>query len=133
MADNLLSQMPASYIDKVEVITTPSAKDDPEGDAGIINIITKKEHHDNYNGTLALYSATQQIGYLSSALNYRKGGLNLFGSINGYYGKFLRYTDGQRINYLSEILHSQNSVGQSLMQGDICQILNWESIMILIH
>jgi hypothetical protein len=122
MADNLLSQMPASYIDKVEVITTPSAKDDPEGDAGIINIITKKEHHDNYNGTLALYSATQQIGYLSSALNYRKGGLNLFGSINGYYGKFLRYTDGQRINYLSEIFHSQNSNGQSLMQGYMSNI-----------
>lgn len=122
MADNLLSQMPASYIDKVEVITTPSAKDDPEGDAGIINIITKKEHHDNYNGTLALYSATQQIGYLSSALNYRKGGLNLFGSVNGYYGKFLRYTDGQRINYLSDILHSQNSIGQSLTRGYMSNI-----------
>jgi outer membrane receptor protein involved in Fe transport len=122
MADNLLSQMPASYIDKVEVVTTPSAKDDPEGDAGIINIITKKEHRDNYNGTLSLYSATQQIGYLSSALNYRKGGLNLFGSANGYYGKFLRYTDGQRINYLSNILHSQNSIGQSLMQGYMSNI-----------
>jgi len=117
MADNLLSQMPASYIDKVEVITTPSAKDDPEGDAGIINIITKKEHHDNYNGTLAFYSATQQIGYLSSGLNYRKGGLNLFGSANGYWGKFTRYTNGERINYLSDILHSQNSIGQNLTQG----------------
>jgi hypothetical protein len=117
MADNLLSQMPASYIDKVEVITTPSAKDDPEGDAGTLNIITKKEHKDNYNGTLALYSATQQIGYLSSALNYRKGGLNLFGSANGYFGKFLRYTDGHRINYLSDIFRSQNSYGQSLTQG----------------
>jgi Outer membrane protein beta-barrel family/CarboxypepD_reg-like domain/TonB-dependent Receptor Plug Domain len=122
MADNLLSQMPASYIDKVEVITTPSAKDDPEGDAGIINIITKKEHQNNYNGTFALYSATQQIGFLSSALNYRKGGLNLFGSVNGYYGKFLRYTDGQRINYLSDILHSQNSVGQSLTRGYMSNI-----------
>ena len=117
MADNLLSQMPASYIDKVEVITTPSAKDDPEGDAGTLNIITKKEHKDNYNGTLAFYSATQQIGYLSSALNYRKGGLNIFGSANGYFGKFLRYTNGHRINYLSDIFRSQNSYGQSLTQG----------------
>ena len=122
MADNLLSQMPASYIDKVEVITTPSAKDDPEGDAGIINIITKKEHHDNYNGTLAFYSATQQIGYLSSALNYRKGSMNLFGSVNGYWGKFTKYTDGERINYLSDILHSQNSIGQSLTQGYMSNI-----------
>jgi hypothetical protein len=122
MADNLLAQMPASYIDKVEVITTPSAKDDPEGDAGIINIITKKEHHDNYNGTFALYSATQQIGMLSSALNYRKGGLNLFGSANGYWGKFTRHTTGERINYLSDILHFQNSVGQSLTQGYMSNI-----------
>jgi hypothetical protein len=122
MADNLLSQMPASYIDKVEVITTPSAKDDPEGDAGTINIITKKEHQDNYNGTFALYSATQQIGMLSSALNYRKGGLNLFGSANGYWGKFTRYTTSERINYLSDILHSQNSIGQSLTQGYMSNI-----------
>jgi hypothetical protein len=122
MADNLLSQMPASYIDKVEVITTPSAKDDPEGDAGTINIITKKERHDNYNGTLAFYSATQQIGMLSSALNYRKGGLNLFGSANGYWGKFTKYTTGERINYLSNILHSQNSIGQSLTQGYMSNI-----------
>ena len=117
MADNLLSQMPASYIDKVEVITTPSAKDDPEGDAGTINIITKKEHHDNYNGNFAFYSATQQIGYLTSGLNYRKGSLNLFGSANGYYGKFIKYTNGQRINYQSDILHSQKSISQSLIQG----------------
>jgi hypothetical protein len=122
MADNLLSQMPASYIEKVEVVTTPSAKDDPEGDAGTINIITKKEHKDNYNGTLALYSATQQIGYLSSALNYKKGALNLFGSANGYWGKFTRYTNGHRINYLSDIFHSQNSYGQSLTQGYMSNI-----------
>ena len=122
MADNLLSQMPASYIDKVEVITTPSAKDDPEGDAGIINIITKKEHHDNYNGSLGFYSATQQIGFLSSALNYRKGNLNLFGSANGYWGKFTKYTAGERINYLSNILHAQNSIGQSLTQGYLSNI-----------
>ncbi|MDR3665917.1 MAG: carboxypeptidase-like regulatory domain-containing protein [Ignavibacteriaceae bacterium] len=122
MADNLLAQMPASYIDKVEVITTPSAKDDPEGDAGIINIITKKEHHDNYNGTLAFYSATQQIGYLSSALNYRQGSLNLFGSANGYWGKFTKYNNGERINYLSDILHSQSSIGQNLTQGYMSNI-----------
>jgi hypothetical protein len=117
MADNLLSQMPASYIDKVEVVTTPSAKDDPEGDAGIINIITKKEHRDNYNGNLSVYSATQEIGFGSLGLNYRKGGLNVFGSANGYFGKFTKYTNGERTNYLSDILRSQNSTGQSLIQG----------------
>ena len=41
-AEDLLTQMPASMIDQVEITTNPSAKDDPEGDAGIINFITKE-------------------------------------------------------------------------------------------
>lgn len=117
MADNLLSQMPATYVDKVEVITTPSAKDDPEGDGGTINIITKKEHRDNFNGSLFLYSSTQGFGFGSFTFNYRKNNLNIFSSANTYMGKFSRNTQSRRTNYQSSTLHSQTSAGDFVMKG----------------
>ncbi len=54
-ADNraqILQQMPAGSIEKVELITNPSAKYSPEGTAGIINLVLKKERKAGYYGSL---------------------------------------------------------------------------------
>jgi hypothetical protein len=53
-AKEILRSMPASTIEKIQVITNPPAKYDAEGFAGIINIITSKQPADGYKGTLNL-------------------------------------------------------------------------------
>lgn len=77
----LLEGMSANNIEKIELITTPPARYDAEGDAGIINIITKKSL--NY-GTSGSFSGTLGYGWYarpaaSLSLNHRNEKLNLFG------------------------------------------------------
>ena len=68
----VLNQIPASIIDKVEVITSPSAKYDSESSAGIINIITKKDKRTGLNGS-ATYTVGNRDKYNGSFnLNYRE-------------------------------------------------------------
>jgi outer membrane receptor protein involved in Fe transport len=47
-----LQQMPANTIERVEIITNPSANFDPEGDVGIINVITKKDFSEGFNAVV---------------------------------------------------------------------------------
>ncbi|MEO6733961.1 MAG: outer membrane beta-barrel protein [Ferruginibacter sp.] len=75
---NLLSSMSSSQVEQIELIANPSAKYDANGNAGIINIKTKKNKQKGFNGTVAL-SAGQgryQKNNNSIVLNYRKGKFN---------------------------------------------------------
>lgn len=78
----VLRSMPASTIDRVEVITTPPSKYDAEGLTGIINIITIKNINGGYNGALNLYSTMPAGGPGtggSIAVKQGKLGLTAFG------------------------------------------------------
>jgi outer membrane receptor protein involved in Fe transport len=75
-----LDQMPASLIDKIEVITNPSAKYRPDGTGGIINIILKKERKAGFNGILGANAGNNSRFNTNLQINYNTGKINLFGS-----------------------------------------------------
>lgn len=77
-AQTILSQTPASAIEKIEVITNPSAKYDAEGMGGIINIVLKKERKAGLNGNLALNLGTYDNHNASLSLNYNYKKFNFF-------------------------------------------------------
>lgn len=73
-----LRQAPADAIDKVEVITNPSARYDAEGGSGIINIILKKGKNQGFNGTLIASTGLPETYGLSANVNYKTEKLNYF-------------------------------------------------------
>ncbi|OON70272.1 outer membrane beta-barrel family protein [Hymenobacter sp. CRA2] len=79
---NRLEQIPASSIEKVEVVTNPSARYDAAGAGGVINIILKKQKKDGWNGQAALTVGTRDKYNGSLSLNRRAGKLNMFGSVD---------------------------------------------------
>ncbi len=78
--NNLLNGMSSSQVESIELITSPSAKYDANGNAGIINIKTKKNKQVGFNGVLTM--AFGQGKYAKSnnslVLNYRNGKFNTF-------------------------------------------------------
>ncbi|WDF62277.1 TonB-dependent receptor domain-containing protein [Flavobacterium sp. KACC 22763] len=73
-----LRQLPADAIDKVEVITNPSARYDAEGGSGIINIILKKGKNQGFNGTFIASTGLPETYGASANLNYKTEKLNYF-------------------------------------------------------
>ena len=78
-----LRQLPADAIEKVEVITSPSARYDAEGTAGILNIILRKGKANGFNGSVSASAGIPDNYGLSANLNYRTNKVNYFGS-GGY-------------------------------------------------
>ena len=85
-ADNrgeILEQLPAESIQKIEVITNPSAKFSPEGTAGIINIVLKEDRKAGYYGSVQT-GGDSHGGYNASGnINYSSGKLDAYANM-GY-------------------------------------------------
>lgn len=91
---NFLRSLPGSSIEKIELISNPSARFDAQGNAGIINIRLKKNRLRGTNGNITAGYA-QNIHYRSNAaftINHRQGKLNAFANIG--VNNNLQHTDG---------------------------------------
>src|SRR5215213_1174785 len=86
---NMLRSMQASQLDQLEIMTNPPARYDAAGNAGIINIKTKKNKQAGYNGSLNLGYTQGKYPKFNEAFNfnYREGKVNVFTNISHNYRK----------------------------------------------
>ncbi|MEP0264031.1 TonB-dependent receptor [Dokdonia sp.] len=78
-----LRQLPAESIERVEVITSPSARYDAEGSAGILNIILRRSKLQGLNGAVTANIGNFDTRGISGNVNYRTGDFNIFAT-GGY-------------------------------------------------
>jgi len=81
-ASDALQQIPSAAIKNIEIITNPSAKYDPDGMTGIVNVILKDDVQQGLNGLVEATAASYDSYTLNALLNYRKNKLNFFGGVN---------------------------------------------------
>ena len=77
-----LRSLPSESIEKVEVVTSPSARYSAEGTAGILNIILKKQSLLGFNGNFNLNLGIPRNEGLNGTLNVRNEKVNLFSTVN---------------------------------------------------
>ena len=105
-----LDQIPSDIIDKVEIITNPSAKYDASGGgAGIINIVLKKNKKNGYNGGVRAGVDSRGKINLGGDISYRQNKVNFFA--NGMFMQRKSIVDGQteRNNYLTPPSYVNNT------------------------
>ncbi|WP_040281093.1 outer membrane beta-barrel family protein [Psychroserpens damuponensis] len=124
----LLKQIPSTSIKQIELITNPSAKYNPEGMSGIINIILHKNTSIGFNGNIN-FGLTKEINakFNSSIdMNYRNGKFNLYGNYgnnignNANYGRIERLDDGslQTFDFLNNNKSHLYKVGVDFYMND---------------
>ena len=118
---NLLSNMNSNQLSQIEIMTNPSAKYDAAGNAGVINIITKKSITQGFNGSVTLnygqgvYAKTNN----SILLNYRTNKLNTFLNYGYILNKGFMNLDIQRNFFgtngvkISELDQQSNRINQN--------------------
>ena len=111
----VLQQIPSNTIERIEVITNPSAKYKPDGVGGIINIVLKKERQKGVNGMLLANAGNSDRYNAGVSLNYNSGKINVFGNYGLKLNSKPRLSTDYRINrdLLSNVVNYYNSESNS--------------------
>lgn len=129
MAANIgdaLKMIPSESLDRVEVITNPSARYEAEGGAGIINIILKKGSNSGINGSVTANVGDPTSYGANATVNYREDKFNLYSSLgyakNKTFGNSLnesQYFDenGNTSSFVDE--YSKNTRDRESVNGNI--------------
>ncbi|MFD0991191.1 TonB-dependent receptor domain-containing protein [Mariniflexile jejuense] len=94
----VLQQMPSNNIERIEVITNPSAKYKPDGTGGIINIVLKKDKQKGFNGLFLANAGNNNRYNTSMSLNYNTEKINIFGNYGIKKNNSPRLSTDYRIN-----------------------------------
>jgi hypothetical protein len=101
---NFLKSIQSDNIKSIEVITTPPAKYEADGNSGIVNIKLKKAKLDSWNMSVnsAYKQSTYATGTIGNSFNYQKDKLSLFSNLNYVKGAIKR-TENDEIYYPTQI------------------------------
>jgi len=80
---NMLRQIPPEMVENIEIMTNPSAKYDPDGVAGIINLVLKKQTESGFNGQFTAMAGLGDKYNGDLQINYRKNKYNIYAGITG--------------------------------------------------
>lgn len=117
----LLQQIPSTSIKSIELITNPSAKYNPEGMSGIINIVLNKNANIGFNGNvnLGVTRGVNTRGNGSLDMNYKTGAVNFFLNFGA--------NGGKRHNYGDVTRPSKNKKGEVIIPNDIFQDFEFDT------
>ncbi|MEM1326794.1 MAG: TonB-dependent receptor [Bacteroidota bacterium] len=107
--NNALSSIPASSIERVEVITNPSARYESAGNAGIINIVLKADKRRGFNGSATVTAGVPADFRPTFAFNLRREKINFFGNVGARYANFIGRRDSERQNFDENLASSFRS------------------------
>lgn len=110
-----LQQISASQIENIEVITNPSAKYDPEGTAGIINVIMKEKKDNGLTGVFNVGIGTRDKYKADFLLNYKVGDFSIYGGLDYRDDDYHMTRETDRETYSADTTYFYKSIGNRTM------------------